>query len=215
MLFFLSCAVWPFSGHSFDTVMKTWDFFPAYWAFQFTAFHIPLEWSLKRDVDFRDNLAIVRERAGILVRRGLTLIFLGLSFIWLIFFSICVFSYEMSQFEKGKAKGTEKESNIIIRLLDNVPWTAAMFRNVVILTVFLFRYPEVDKLTRQLLSLLNMLQTTAHHTLLDVIACSNKMLILSWYSMRGSAVTNFTFGWNNPQNDNIILNDQKLFNFCN
>lgn len=88
------------------------------------------------------------------------------------------FSYEMMLFERGKAKGTEREANIIIRLLDNIPGTAIMVRNILVLLVFSHRYPQMVELTSSLSELLRIFEP-APRPLVPLIRKANRSLCLA------------------------------------
>ena len=84
----------------------------------------------------------------------------------------------MSLFEKGKAAGTEKESNIIIRLLDNVPGTAVMGKNIFIIVIFYRRYPAMVHLTNTLCRLLRTFDYSPR-PLLHLLRTASRSLHLS------------------------------------
>ncbi|OQV13476.1 hypothetical protein BV898_12328 [Hypsibius exemplaris] len=155
------------------------DVLPSYWIARIIGIHRRYSCQLSQKSSRWDTIKIILRCSLLVGRRVLTFVYLATCLLWAILFSICVFSYEMALFEKGKIKGTERESNIIIRLLDNIPWTAIMGRNILVLMIFYHRYPQMVQLTASLSRLLCIFDTSPR-PLAYLARRAFRSLYLSW-----------------------------------
>ncbi|XP_055334942.1 uncharacterized protein LOC129585989 isoform X2 [Paramacrobiotus metropolitanus] len=115
-----------------------------------------------------------------LLRRTLYILYLAACFIWMILFGICVFSYEVNRFHKDRAAGIARESDLIIKILDNVPWVATMVRNVTILALYSLQSNNIRQLSERLQNLLYLYFESDDRSFKSLVTASKKTLLISW-----------------------------------
>ena len=75
--------------------------------------------------------------------------------LWFVLYAMSVLSWEVLQYIEKTKNGEEKSSNLIVRILDEVPWTVLIIRNLIALALFFGHHSRIVHATEHLQQLLS------------------------------------------------------------
>ncbi|OQV18159.1 hypothetical protein BV898_07748 [Hypsibius exemplaris] len=121
--------------------------FPAFWLLRL--FRFPVS-----STNQRSPCEKVHGKCGCFFMKSILIFYFVLIAVWFVFYSMSSFSWEIKMYNDHQEDGSEKPSNLIVRILDEVPWVVLIARNLVALILFFAHHGRVVEATERLRHLL-------------------------------------------------------------